>query len=333
MKIGLVGLGVVGAPIAHKLYNFYKNDFVVLTDAAFEKDLRSVKEINCDKFSPVILVNGKDEKPMLDVLIIAVKNYDLISTSLLIDYFISDNTVLMPVENGIWASRYLRNKYPENIVAECYVRGPNTRHIENGFSYTKSGALHIGTSKENDIDTIMKVYELLKASGMDVHYEENIKNMIWRKWMLNVAGNTVTALTGASYRMFADSKDLQMICRQIMREFLLVANSEGVPLTWSDIDETIDYYCSFIGIFNFGFPQFKSFLVNEFVFSSEIDLRLFISCSIFFFFFEIVSKFSSEKRFLIFLLISSLNTSNPLFDGKFNTSFFRFSNSFFTFIN
>lgn len=182
---------------------------------------------------------------MLDVLIIAVKNYDLISTSLLIDYFISDNTILLPVENGIWASRYLRNKYPEHIVAECYVRGPDTRHIENGFAYTKSGTLHIGTSKGNDQDLIMKVYESLKISDMDVHYEENINTMIWRKWMLNVAGNTVTALTGASYRMFADSKDLQMICRQIMREFLLVANSEGVPLTWADIDETIDYYCSF----------------------------------------------------------------------------------------
>lgn len=245
MKIGLVGLGVVGAPIAHKLYYFYGNDFVVLTDADFEDDLRNIKEINGDTFSPVILVNGKDEKPVLDVLIIAVKNYDLISTSLLIDYFISDNTILLPVENGIWASRYLRNKYPEHIVAECYVRGPDTRHIENGFAYTKSGTLHIGTSKGNDQDLIMKVYESLKISDMDVHYEENINTMIWRKWMLNVAGNTVTALTGASYRMFADSKDLQMICRQIMREFLLVANSEGVPLTWADIDETIDYYCSF----------------------------------------------------------------------------------------
>lgn len=58
MKIGLVGLGVVGAPIAHKLYYFYGNDFVVLTDADFEDDLRNIKEINGDTFSPVILVNG-----------------------------------------------------------------------------------------------------------------------------------------------------------------------------------------------------------------------------------------------------------------------------------
>lgn len=27
IKIGLMGLGVIGTPIAHKLFNYYKDDF------------------------------------------------------------------------------------------------------------------------------------------------------------------------------------------------------------------------------------------------------------------------------------------------------------------
>lgn len=243
--IGLIGLGAVGAPIAHKLYKYYGNNFVLLTDAEHENELKSVKEINNDIFKPQIFVSDNDNCIRPDILIISVKNYDLISTSQLIDKIINPSTILIPLQNGTWACRYLRNKYNANIVAECYVRGPNTKRICNGFLYTKSGAVHIGTSVAKEIEAVRSVYELLKNSGMDVHYETEIKTMIWRKWMLNVAGNTVTALTGASYRLFAESKELQMICRKIMQEFLNVANSEGIPLTWADIDETIDYFCGF----------------------------------------------------------------------------------------
>lgn len=115
----------------------------------------------------------------------------------------------------------------------------------HGFEYTKSGVIHIGTSRDAEVEKLRNVFDVLKESGLSIFWEDNIKKMVWSKWMLNVAGNTVTALTGASYRQFADSRDLQMICRRIMKEFLLVANTENVGLTYSDIDETIDYFVGF----------------------------------------------------------------------------------------
>lgn len=245
MTIGLLGLGAVGAPIAHKLYLKYGDSFVIVTDDAHRREIREIKAINGDEFDARVAVFSGDIEDKLDVLILSVKNYDLISSIEMSEQLISEKTVLIPLENGIWACRYLRNRYRDNIVAECYVRGPDTKRIYNGFEYTKPGVVHIGTSREKDYDGLHEVYEILKGSGLSIFYEDKIKKMVWSKWMLNVAGNTVTALTGASYRHFADSRDLQMICRRIMKEFLLVADTENVGLSYADIDETIDYFVSF----------------------------------------------------------------------------------------
>lgn len=245
MKIALIGLGAVGAPIAHKLYSKYQDDFYVICDESHRQKINDIKEINGDVFAPLVATHSDDIKGKLDVLILAVKNYDLISSLERADQFISQNTILIPLENGIWACRYLRNRYRENIVAECYVRGPNTKKIYNGFEYTQSGVIHIGTSKEAETNKLKEVFQILKDGGLSIFWEDNIKKMVWAKWMLNVAGNTVTALTGASYRQFADSRDLQMICRRIMKEFLLVSDTEKVGLTYADIDETIDYFVGF----------------------------------------------------------------------------------------
>ena len=65
--------------------------------------------------------------------------------------------------------------------------------------------------------------------------------------MLNVAGNSVTALTSADYSMFKDVKELQVLCRKSMLEFLQIAEAENIGLTNSDIDDIIDYYVTYKG--------------------------------------------------------------------------------------
>ena len=71
--------------------------------------------------------------------------------------------------------------------------------------------------------------------------------MVWKKWMLNVAGNSITALTGADYSQFKKYTDLQDLCIKSMKEFLMVANLEGVCLNEEDIKDVIDYYISYNG--------------------------------------------------------------------------------------
>lgn len=65
--------------------------------------------------------------------------------------------------------------------------------------------------------------------------------------MLNVAGNSITALTLADYSYFNKSEEIQNLCRNAMHEFLLVAQYENVGLMKTDIDDIIEYYVTYNG--------------------------------------------------------------------------------------
>lgn len=243
--IGLVGLGAVGAPIAHRLFESFGDHFVVVSDPAHIDELRRITSINASPFDPRIVTSPSQLGQHLDALLISVKNYDLIPTMASAEALFDADTTLIPLENGIWAQRYLRQKYANNTVAECFVQGPNTQRTRHGFEYTKPGIIHIGSSLTSGQAAVREIFELLRDGGLSIRYEDDIKRMVWKKWMLNVAGNPVTALTDASYSAFADDMDLQVICRKIMREFLLVSDAMHAGLTYADIDEVIDYFTGY----------------------------------------------------------------------------------------
>ena len=246
-NIALIGLGVIGAPIAHKLYKHYQDDFHLVLNGDFRKEFESVPhKINEDTFSPSIISSGEDTKPV-SLLIICVKNYDLVNSLSEIKEIVSKDTVILPLQNGIFSVNFFRTNFPDNIVLEGYVQGPNTERNGADFNYQNSGSIHIGISNPDQTEKAKEVYQILKDANVDVYYEEHIKHMVWKKFMLNVAGNCVTALTGADYSLFKIYTDLQEVCRQAMNEFLTVANAEGVDLTKKDIDDIIDYYVTYIG--------------------------------------------------------------------------------------
>ena len=246
MTTGLMGLGTIGTPIAHRLFKEYKGDFFLVADEDRKKKLlQSPIYINDELFSANIFSDYDQPSLVSDILIICVKNYSLKASIRNLKPFIGEETIILPLQNGIFAYDFFRKYFPNNIVLQGFVQGPNTVKILGGFKYRNPGELHIGS--ELWPDAAKKVGRHLCAAGIPAYYEDSIKKMVWKKWMLNVAGNSVTALTGADYSLFKLHLDLQKICRNAMEEFLQVANAEGVGLTSKDVGDVIEYYVTYVG--------------------------------------------------------------------------------------
>lgn len=247
-NIALIGLGAIGAPIAHKLFQTYGSRFGVVLSGERREDFEANDvRINSEPFTPSVFSSKEEADDNIELLILCIKNYDLKSSLPDVQRIVGKNTVILPLQNGIAAFRFYREQFPDNIVIEGFVQGPNTEINGYEYVYSNPGALHIGTSTEAWKDTALHVYGLLKNAGIDITFEENIKKRVWKKWMLNVAGNSVTALTGADYSLFKIYRDLQIICEKAMQEFLTVAHAENVDLTEKDIQDTMDYYISYLG--------------------------------------------------------------------------------------
>ena len=246
MTTGLMGLGAIGTPIAHKLYGKYQNDFFLIAD----EERRSILlenpiYINDDLFAAQIYSDQELPDEETDFLVVCIKNYALKSSVRNLEPFVSEDTIILPLQNGIFAYEFFKEQFPNNVVLQGYVQGPNTEKIREGFKYRNPGELHIGS--ELWPEEARQVVAYLREAGTPAFYEDDIKKMVWKKWMLNVAGNSVTALTGADYSLFKLHMDLQKICRSAMQEFLKVAHAEGVNLTDQDIDDVIEYYVTYIG--------------------------------------------------------------------------------------
>ena len=107
--------------------------------------------------------------------------------------------------------------FRKNIVLKGYIQGPNTIMDGENLLFTNAGVTHIRASSYSGDDIVQHVYRLMHSTGLDVIVEVDIDKMVWKKWMLNVAGNSVTALTGADYSKFRTYEALQTICRKSMR--------------------------------------------------------------------------------------------------------------------
>lgn len=246
--VGLIGLGVIGAPIAQKLFQWNPDRFVLVASGERRKRLEDKNiYINEELFSPKLASETDELEAPMDLMIVCVKNFQLQSALRDIRNLISENTVLLPLENGICAYKILKDEFPNNIILEGYAQGPNTSRTEKGFHYSNPGQMHMGSSQTKFCDAAISAYLLLKEAKVNVVYEAEIRRMVWQKWMLNTAGNTVTALLDAGYAEFKNSEPLQNICRMIMREFVQVAQAEHIYLSENDIDEVIQYFVTYKG--------------------------------------------------------------------------------------
>lgn len=246
--VALIGLGAIGTPIAHKLYRSCGKRFVLLATGERRERLQSSDiTINGEQFIPRVISSDKETEEAVRLLIVCVKNYQLEGAMEDMNCVVNPETIILPLQNGISSYELLRKRYPENTVLQGFVQGPNTRRVPCGFEYTNPGTMHIGDQEQTVLDVAADVYAFLEAAGVDVHLEQDIRRSVWKKWMLNVAGNSVTALTDADYKHFKDSPELQSVCSSAMKEFIKIAGAEGIPLTEGDISDVLTYYRTYNG--------------------------------------------------------------------------------------
>ena len=242
--ISLIGLGAVGSPLAHKLWSEYGDDFALLSSEDFIHTLKDLF-INGDPFTPNIFTKKSDLKKKIGVVFICVKNYHVESIAEFLKGLIDKDTIIVPLQNGVYSFDWFSKEFPNNFIVEGFAQGPNTQILKNIYVYQKPGVFHIGTSNSDNKERCEHVFSVMKQAGVECYYDDDIRHQVWKKLMLNTAGNAITALTGIDYCMFEQSEEVQDLCRRTMKEFATVAATQGVKLGDADIEEIMEYYLSF----------------------------------------------------------------------------------------
>jgi len=232
--VGGIG-GYFGAQfIEHNINNDLKISFV-----ARGKHLEEIKNngllLKTDNEQIIVKPNyiskylDKNEK--FDLIIISVKSYDLDQAIENIKESVTDNTIILPLLNGVDIYQRVRKILKNAVVLPACVY-VGTQIEKPGVILQKGAAGKIIFGKDlqrNDfnLDNIITLFEDMNITYI---YEENAYKQIWTKYMFVCAYALVTANSGKSMAQVYEDTHLRNDTQAIMSEIKAIADKKNIPL-------------------------------------------------------------------------------------------------------
>lgn len=244
MKINnslLIGAGAVGGVYARKLFNAYGDRFGLVANGFRKKRLEQngICINGARIFAKVFSSDTKCFYP--DLIIIAVKNTQLEQALDDISGFVGKNTLILPLLNGITARDRILERFPENHVFYGLSIYIDAVRIGNEITNTTDGLIQFGDADNTNISAqAQAVKDFLDAAQIESRIMPDMLATTWRKWMINVGLNQVSAITNANYRLLSYSEYNRSLILAAMLEVVSLAKKKGIQLDEEEAHKALD---------------------------------------------------------------------------------------------
>ena len=243
--IAIIGAGCVGSVLVERLMSSGQ-ELTVSVIAEGKRSQRLAQSgitVNGAKIFPP---NARDIHEKICVVFVCVKNYDLEQACVDMKGRIFPDTVIIPLLNSVSPTPALQEFFPDNRVLYGYISKIDAHRENYSVSYNIAGDIHFGEAENLRPDAALEeVREILKCAGFGAYIDSDMRRGVWRKWMLNVGANQISALTEADYLKFGEIPEIEQVLRLAMHELLIIACYEGVNLSTQDISELIEYLTTY----------------------------------------------------------------------------------------
>lgn len=246
-RIGVVGIGGVGGYFGGLLAARYKAsnnvEIIFITrplseNLIKEKGLKLITPEEEQIVFPAVVASNSKDIGILDVLIVAVKSYDLVNSITNISDSINDQTIILPLLNGIDAKVKIEQLYPNNLVLDGCVF-VISKVVEQGVikRIAGKGMLFFGSSKEDK--RLEKLQETFIDAGINSKYAPNILEIVWGKFLFISSLASLTSYSDLTTGQLFESEVHKKMLFQLMSEFKEVADAKNIPLSKTIIEDTI----------------------------------------------------------------------------------------------
>ena len=244
--VGIAGAGSVGSAL---MYEMYRNDpdnvYLVATGERAARMNEKGISVNNQVFFPKVY-SDRSQGIHLDLVIIAVKTYSLGSLIEDIRPLLDDDTIILPIENGITTTQLFEKEFPDNRVFYGVVLRTDAHRMSRRVYYNTLGEMQIGYAYNHEIKPeVREAYERLKELGVNVKIYEDMRRAKWRKWMLNTGASQTAVEVQAECGFFGQVEEVRSLMAMLMDEILAVGWAEGVDISEADRDEIIEMLVNF----------------------------------------------------------------------------------------
>lgn len=270
MLIYIAGAGAMGCCFGHKLKKS-GNEVVLLDD--WQPHIDAIKKNglhvtgDSDFIIPMTIMHPSEAKEEADFIILFTKSMQLENMLKEIKHVISKKTKVLCLLNGLGhedtISKFVSR---ENIImgVTVWAAGLTT---PGEIILKGKGAVNLQSFSKEGEEAIKDIVDAMNKAGLNVTYDNDVIVSIWRKACVNGVMNPTCALMDSTVGEFFKSEAAIRIVKQLVHEFVLVANKEGIKL---DEQETYDYVIHLCELKAEHYPSMHQDLIQNHRFT-EID--------------------------------------------------------------
>jgi 2-dehydropantoate 2-reductase len=174
-----------------------------------------------------------------DLVIIATKAFDVEDAAASAKSLLGPDTVVQTIQNGLGSAEKVAAILGADLIAQGVVGGfgasvpqPGVAH-HNGMEMTRFGA-YAGLPREA-LEASGKIWE---SAGFGVKIFDDIDQMVWEKFIMNVAFSGSSCATGMSIGEVMSNPSAWDIALSSAREAIAVAEAAGIRL---DVGDPIEH--------------------------------------------------------------------------------------------
>jgi 2-dehydropantoate 2-reductase len=248
----IAGAGAVGLTVADTFYRYDPRCVAVLAGGErLERYRRDGLRINGSKvdFALADPANPGKVFPGIDadggagfgLIILACKNHHLAGVIAAIKPFVGPETIILSLLNGITSEEILGNVYGRERLPLAIILATDAQHTGSETVFTRRGIVHFGSEEGKETPRDALVAEFFIRTGLPFEYHpQDMKRILWYKFMVNVGANQTSALLRLPYSAFKRDhprsiREAREILESAMREVILIAQAEGINLNEEDI--------------------------------------------------------------------------------------------------
>lgn len=244
-KILVIGIGGVGGYLSAMLANYYKNVTIIARNERYQKLKETGLILHSDLCGDIVVRPEVKENvkniEIQDYIFICVKNYSLKEVLEEIQPCVGENTIIVPVLNGVNHGEICEEFLSKGYVVDSLIYIVSSYNKD--YSITQQGDyayLYVGG--KNDIQNQM-VCDLLNDAQIDCALADNIEKELWNKYILNCAFNILTSYYNCTNTEIRESEVRCKEYKDLLQEAYNIGKAKGVDL---DNDLVEKLYHNFI---------------------------------------------------------------------------------------
>lgn len=241
-KILIVGAGAVGGYFGALLSRSGADvTFLVRpgTYSRISRDGLQIKSIQGDFTVRPSLIQHGSEIASADLIILAVKCYDVSSALEEIAPLVKKGGTILTLQNGVDTEERILSYFG----SDCVIAGVayiTSRLAGPGIvEHHRRGIITFGELSGEKSDRAAQLHRLLSGAGISAHLTSRIRQAKWEKLCWNATFNPLSVILDHPISLVLDSPPLLEVVRQGISEVIAVAASEGIEIGREVVEETI----------------------------------------------------------------------------------------------